>query len=374
VATGGFVDFESLAAAVRSDLADQGTLDLGGARRTWIYGPGNFGRAVAKALIAQGVPVGGFVATRPADASCMGLPVVTPDVAARDAGAQVAVGVFNRESPYAEIAAVCANAGLGPVVWPMNYYHQIAGTLGWRYWLGDPSAFAADLERIQGAHGLLSDETSRATFARILRFRLGHDLSYSTYLDDEEQYFLPLALKALPQDHVTFVDCGAFDGDSFLALSRHRSTGRGFLFEPDRTNYAALVERVRASSLVATCIPCAVSDRLQDLYFSGSGEAVAAGEEGRPIVAVKLDEMLGAETIDFLKLDIEGGEAAAIEGARDLIARSRPIIAMSLYHKQRDLWELPLQVAGIVDGYDFFIRQHMYNSFESVLYAIPRHR
>jgi FkbM family methyltransferase len=256
----------------------------------------------------------------------------------------------------------------------MDYYPQVAESLGWRYWLGSPSVVTSGIDRIAAAYALLSDDRSREAFARILRFRLGHDLAYSTYIDDEEQYFLPLALAALPEKDVTYVDCGAFDGDSFLALSEHRSTGRGFLFEPDRTNYAALVERVRASSLFATCMPCAVSVRLEDLNFSGSGEAVAAGEEGRPTVAVKLDDVLGNERIDFLKLDIEGGEASAIDGAAGLIARGRPVVAMSLYHKQHDLWELPLQLAGIADEYDFFIRQHMYNSFESVLYAVPRHR
>jgi hypothetical protein len=35
------------------------------------------------------------------------------------------------------------------------------------------------------------------------------------------------------------------------------------------------------------------------------------------------------------------------------------------------LWELPLALADLCDDYRFYVRQHYFNSFDSVLYAVP---
>jgi hypothetical protein len=90
------------------------------------------------------------------------------------------------------------------------------------------------------------------------------------------------------------------------------------------------------------------------------------------IAAVALDEILPNIKIDFIKLDVEGAEAQVIDGARKMINRCRPVLAISLYHKPNDLWELPELLFDLCPGYDFYIRQHYFNSFESVLYAIPK--
>ena len=80
--------------------------------------------------------------------------------------------------------------------------------------------------------------------------------------------------------------------------------------------------------------------------------------------------VLGTQ-VDLIKLDVEGGEASALVGARDVINRCRPTLALSAYHKPDDLWELPRLINTITDGYSFFLRQHYFNSFDVVLYAVP---
>jgi len=40
--------------------------------------------------------------------------------------------------------------------------------------------------------------------------------------------------------------------------------------------------------------------------------------------------------INFLKLDIEGAEASALKGSKELIKLSRPVNVLSLYHLPRD--------------------------------------
>jgi hypothetical protein len=74
--------------------------------------------------------------------------------------------------------------------------------------------------------------------------------------------------------------------------------------------------------------------------------------------------------INFLKLDIEGAEASALKGSKELIKLSRPVNVLSLYHLPRDPGGLPAILKEVCQDYLYFIRQHKHNTFYSVLYGI----
>lgn len=74
--------------------------------------------------------------------------------------------------------------------------------------------------------------------------------------------------------------------------------------------------------------------------------------------------------IDFIKLDIEGAELQALQGAANTIMRDQPVLAISAYHRPQDLWMLPKYIRKLCPEYRIFFRQHHLNSFELVLYAI----
>lgn len=368
------IQFDQLAADIlRLEPAPRG-LDL--AAPTWIYGPGGFGRAVATALRKLGVPLQGFIATNPSTAEVMGLPVVVAKDARAADGAQIVVGLYSRETPYAEIERLCEGFGLTAPRYPFEYYPQLRDQLGWRYWLGAARDVQDHIDELGLAYALLADDASREVFARISRFRLGLDMEYSSFVSPEPQYYNDLTLKVLAQKDIVFVDCGAFDGDSFRDFAQVRTLGAAYLFEPEAGNFAKLVANTRGEDTMVRCFPLAVSDRHQMLSFSGEGEsATTAGGGGSvTVAAVSLDEVFPSARIDFLKLDIEGAEASALNGAKRLIERSRPVIAASLYHRQNDIWELPLLLKSLTVDYDIFVRQHMYNTFDSVLYGVPRRR
>ncbi|MFN7882639.1 MAG: FkbM family methyltransferase, partial [bacterium] len=67
-------------------------------------------------------------------------------------------------------------------------------------------------------------------------------------------------------------------------------------------------------------------------------------------------------------------EAQVLKGAARLIERSRPVLTLSLYHNPQDLWELPELLFRMCPDYQFHIRQHYFNSFDCVLYAVPLRR
>ena len=75
------------------------------------------------------------------------------------------------------------------------------------------------------------------------------------------------------------------------------------------------------------------------------------------------------ERVDFIKMDIEGSELAALRGAEASLRRFKPRLAISLYHKITDLFEIPRYLDGLGLGYRFYLDHYTIHLGESVLYA-----
>jgi FkbM family methyltransferase len=62
-------------------------------------------------------------------------------------------------------------------------------------------------------------------------------------------------------------------------------------------------------------------------------------------------DQLKLSAVDFIKLDIEGSECAAIEGAKNTISSFRPRIAVAIYHRPDDRTEIPARLRSMVPSY-----------------------
>jgi len=91
---------------------------------------------------------------------------------------------------------------------------------------------------------------------------------------------------------------------------------------------------------------------------------------------VKLDDDM-QEEITFIKMDIEGAEVAALLGTQNHIKRSKPKLAISLYHKLPDLIEIPRLIRQLVPEYKFYF-QHCPEGFpfptEYLLLAVCKNK
>jgi FkbM family methyltransferase len=342
--------------------------------RVWIFGAGGFGRAVARACASQGIEVRGFVQTQPTAACVDGLPVCTwGDLKSADRAEALLIGIFNRDTPIGSLVRLASEAGCQRIVLPWDLHAQFGIELGWRYWLADSDLLrrhATDLER---CFNLLSDEKSRECLKRLVDFRLGLNMDYSEFTHKDQQYFNSLSLSSLKGKSVNYIDGGAYNGDSFLKLLSASPVQQAWLFEPDTSNFSKLTQTVRNGSHPGYCLPLALSDKYRLLRFSsGLGEAGHIDQNGDEfIAAVSIDDFLAGQAISFIKLDVEGAEESALRGAKKTIAVHRPVLALSCYHNPQDLWALPDLICELAANYRFYLRQHMFNSFELVLYAIP---
>jgi len=80
--------------------------------------------------------------------------------------------------------------------------------------------------------------------------------------------------------------------------------------------------------------------------------------------------------VDFIKMDVEGSEKESLSGARETIRKDHPVLAVSVYHKIEDLYEIPRMiediVGGLEGGYAYYLRYHGANLYDVVLYAVPK--
>lgn len=91
------------------------------------------------------------------------------------------------------------------------------------------------------------------------------------------------------------------------------------------------------------------------------------------IECVTLDSYCEQEKIkpDFIKMDIEGAELDAINGAISVFRNFRPKFAICIYHARDHRWEIPLRLAELCPDYDFFVKKS-HPVFETVLYGCPK--
>ena len=77
---------------------------------------------------------------------------------------------------------------------------------------------------------------------------------------------------------------------------------------------------------------------------------------------------------NFIKLDIEGKEKEVLMDIEEYIAEQMPDLAICIYHKVEDLWEIPMMIKKINPKYKIYIRHHSNYYTETVCYATVEER
>lgn len=74
---------------------------------------------------------------------------------------------------------------------------------------------------------------------------------------------------------------------------------------------------------------------------------------------------------DLIKMDIEGAEMSALKGAMKTIKKSKPQLAISIYHSNKDFVEIPVYLKENLENYSFKLEHYGTTICDTVLYAIP---
>lgn len=100
--------------------------------------------------------------------------------------------------------------------------------------------------------------------------------------------------------------------------------------------------------------------------------SINSEQKGIQIKTTSIDKTLQQKRATFIKMDIEGSELQALQGAKNTIATYLPKLAISIYHKNDDLITIPQYINDISKNkYHFILRHHSCYANDMVLYAIP---
>lgn len=186
------------------------------------------------------------------------------------------------------------------------------------------------------------------------------------------QYFdLPELTKS---EYEIFVDCGCFDGENSIMFTKWASgvSNKIYAFEPDSQNIRKCKEYFADNNIQNyKLIQKGIWSEEKNLKFeANSNEGSKLSGEGNIIVPVTSIDQDINERVTFIKMDIEGAECEGLLGARQHISNEKPKLAISVYHKMDDIWNIPSLILEMNSNYKFYLRHYSLSSEETVLYAI----
>ena len=107
------------------------------------------------------------------------------------------------------------------------------------------------------------------------------------------------------------------------------------------------------------------------LTFEENEDSSKINNEGSTKIKVNaMDNMFLEQPVSFIKMDIEGAEKEALMGAKKIIQKYKPKLAVCVYHKPEDIVRLPLLINEILPEYKIFLRHYTEFHIETVCYAI----
>jgi FkbM family methyltransferase len=191
-----------------------------------------------------------------------------------------------------------------------------------------------------------------------------------------QYYFERDGVVVRPEPGDFVIDGGACLGDTSIVFSNTVGPlGQVYAFDPVQCHVDVCAHNfAKATHDNITIFPYGVSDRTADLpavQLDSYSPGFRDQENRMPLR--RIDDLVIDKTItriDFIKLDVEGSEMAALRGALASIHRFRPKLAISIYHEPNDFY----RVLDLIDeqrlGYRFFIDHHTIWDEETILYAI----
>lgn len=354
--------------------------------RIVLFGAGGLGRRTLAGLERAGIRPLALADNNTAlwGTEIGGIAVLSPEDAAQQyaSSAVFVISIWGADSPHRyehsfEQLRLLGCDRISPIAW-LSWRHP--AQLLPHYALDLPSKVIAESQAVEDCLALLRDTDSRREYVSQIRWRLGGDPGCLSSPVQEAQYLISDI--AQTRDDEVVIDCGAYDGDTLRSWlsTRGPTFSTYFAMEPDPDSRQRLEASVRALpddvAERVRVLPYATSNRTGPLTFAATGlpSAALGGAGGITVDGIRIDD-LGSEFADaaptFIKMDIEGAELDALEGAAHTIRSFQPMLAIAAYHSQNHIWRIPLATAALTSESEFFIRPHNEQAWDTIFYCVP---
>lgn len=330
-----------------------------------IYGAGELSGRIRDHLVRNSIVLAGYIVDKaylPAEREKDGLPVFAVEDYLPEHKCNIVVGVM-----YFSEEREAALGSYGSKVYTADY--------SGRYPLGidDDCKFtdeflAENREAVDTLRRELADDESRRQLDAFIEQR--RNGCFRKSFSAEPQYFEKGIF--VPGENEVFVDCGAYDGDTVLQFAKLTggSYSKIYAFEADPDNIAKMRKNT-AGMHGLTIVPKGVFDRDTTVFFANDGKMTShVSESGVGVEMTSIDNTVGSDEVTFIKMDIEGSELKALEGARKTIERCKPRLAICVYHRIDDIIAIPEFIRSTDIDYRLYFRNYHSQSIEAVIYAI----
>ncbi len=237
--------------------------------------------------------------------------------------------------------------------------------------LFDRAFFEAHLSEIEQAYALLSDDESRRIYENVILFKLTGKIGYLADAESDPQTVMQTLVR--PDTLRVAADLGAYNGDTVRQLLDNGAVNLQAVYamEPDPRNFRKLADYA-ARETRTTVLPFEAGawSEQTTLVFEDSGNRNASFGQNRSqtldarphkqktINADTLDHILGGARVDYIKYDVEGSEKEALLGSVSTIRACSPTLLVSLYHRNEDIFALPLLIRKLFPQYQgYFLRR-----------------
>lgn len=228
---------------------------------------------------------------------------------------------------------------------------------------------AENEEKFERAYSLLADEESKRVYKDILNFKVSGKIKYllSSFCDKSKVYSDILNLN----ENEEIIDLGAYDGDTIREFTA--ATGGKYkhitALEPDKKSYKKLLKNTDGMKNIST-LNMGIWNKRDTLIFDAeAGRNSKLSAEGVSVEVTDIDSLNIAPT--FIKADIEGSEMKALEGAEKTIKKYLPKLYICAYHRNEDLFALPLKIKELSEKYKIYFRHSKYiPAWESNFYCV----
>ena len=177
-------------------------------------------------------------------------------------------------------------------------------------------------------------------------------------------------------ENEVFVDGGSLDGKSSVEFAKWSkgSYSAIYAFEPNPKMVKECIETLHTlSSDKVHFYDCALWNCKCKLNFNNAScskwDACVSNDGTVSVEADCLDNIIGQNNVTFIKLDVEGSELETLIGTAEIIKRDHPRMAISVYHKEDDLFKIAHYLLSLLGDCNFAIRHYHSDAIETILYV-----
>ena len=220
--------------------------------------------------------------------------------------------------------------------------------------------FMANLSNLREVYESLIDDMSKETFCAYWLGNISNNFGELRHANSAHY----LIDGFIPAEGAVVIDGGVFDGGTATIFAQMGCEVHGF--EIDKLSYEFACKVAAENNFIVENLGLGSYKHEMRCTPSGHGDNRLSDDGTETIQVTTLDAYVREKNlrrVDFIKLDVEGAELDVLRGAVTTIARFKPILALSAYHKWDDFWTLTNFVKSIRPDYEFALR-HTFDSYE----------